>query len=114
MCRPILFGRTMPGVLLRPIPLWDIPFTSKGLWEENLLILVPQTGERDCEGRMMYRLSEGDVIVVKLEVPMISPVDVRYGEDNVILRYVGMVNTELTDEACGEGEDPCCDECPKV
>jgi hypothetical protein len=113
-CRPILFGRTMPGIVLRPIPLRDIPFTSKGLWEESILIVVPQTGERDCEGRMLYRLSEGDVIVVKLEVPMISPVDVRYGEDNVILRYVGMVNTELIDEACGEGEDPCCDGCSKI
>ncbi len=41
----------------------------------------------------MYTLSQGDMIEVRVDIPGNSTCDIRYGEDNVVLKYIGMIGT---------------------
>lgn len=71
-------------------------FTSKAMWDEGIVIAMPQTGFFNERGESNFSLSEGDVIKVTIEVPeALNTVDIRYGADNVILKYVGLDGTEL-------------------
>jgi hypothetical protein len=100
-CAPTLKARRIPGGLHRLVDLDEVPYTSKGLWQEGIIIAVPSDGDHDRDNKAMYRLREGDIIIVKIEIPSESPVDVRYGTDNVVLRYVGVVGTEfIADTKC--------------
>ncbi|MDY6953579.1 MAG: hypothetical protein SWE60_18880, partial [Thermodesulfobacteriota bacterium] len=96
-----LDARTHPG--LTPEPLVDAPYTSKAFWEEGIIVALPETGTTNGAGQMVYNLKQGDIISVQVAVPAWNTVDVRYGRDSVILKYVGILGTEhLTDEPCAE------------
>lgn len=87
-------ARTLPG--LKKVILEDALYTSKGIWEEGIVMVMPLTGEKNCKGEAMYNLKQGDKINVFVEVPGTNTVDIFYGQDNVVLKYVGIVGTEYT------------------
>jgi hypothetical protein len=63
-----------------------VRFTSKALWEEGIVMELPE-GENDS-----FLLREGDMIFVQFIIPRNHPADVRYGVDNVSLKYIGVNN----------------------
>ena len=69
-------------------------YTSKAHWEEGIVIALPWTGCYNSRGSMEYDLRAGDKITVLVEVDN-TPVDIYYGQDNVILKYVGMLGTQV-------------------
>ena len=88
----IMDARTLPGLF--PIPLIDAQYTSKALWEEGIVMVLPETGLTNCEGQSVYNLKQGDAIDVIVSIPGNNTADIRYGSDNVILKYIGIVGTE--------------------
>ncbi len=87
-------ARTMPG--LKNAPLVDALYTSKGIWDESLVMVLPKTGGKNGKGQTMYNLKQGDKINVFVKVPYNNTVDIFYGQDNVVLKYVGIVGTEYS------------------
>jgi hypothetical protein len=69
-------------------------YTSKAHWDESIVIALPWTGCYNSRGSMEYDLRAGDKITVLVEVDN-TPVDIYYGQDNVILKYVGMLGTQV-------------------
>jgi hypothetical protein len=69
-------------------------YTSKAHWEEGIVIALPWTGCYNSSGGMEYDLRAGDKITVLVEIDN-TPVDIYYGQDNVILKYVGMLGTQV-------------------
>ena len=50
---------------------------------------------------MEYNLKQGDIIHVTVEIPPdTNTVDVWYGPDSVILKYIGIINTEYFGDGC--------------
>ena len=90
----ILDARTLPGLVL--VPLDGVSYTSKAHWPEGLVMAAPKTGTTNGSGQMEYNLKQGDMIHVKVEIPPdTNTFDVWYGPDSVILKYIGIINTEL-------------------
>jgi hypothetical protein len=87
-----LDARNMPGLGL--VPLVDALYTSKAVWEDDLVIALPETGTVNQSGQTMYNLKQGDKIKVSVAIPPNNSVDIRYGPDNIILEYIGIVGTE--------------------
>jgi hypothetical protein len=67
-----------------------VRFTSKALWEEGIVIELP-TGGLGANQQQTYLLREGDMIFTQFFIPQNHPADVRYGVDNVSLKYIGIV-----------------------
>jgi hypothetical protein len=109
-----LDARPMPG-LYDPVLLEGALYTSKSLWEESLVIKIPKTGKSNAAGDPEFDLHAGDIIKIRVEIPQNNPVEVYYGADNVVLKYVGEVNSDyiaLDEEGyadkcgyCGECEE---------
>lgn len=92
---------TGPG--LNPLPLVNTPYTSKALWEEGIVMILPETGTTNGSGQTVYNLKQGDAIKVMVSIPGNNTADIRYGKGNVILKYIGIVGTEyLADERCAD------------
>lgn len=89
----ILDARTLPG--LTPVALNGVLYTSKAVWAESLPIVLPATGTVNASGQPVFNLKQGDKINVKVTIPFNNTVDVRYGKDNVVVKYVGIVGTEF-------------------
>ena len=90
----ILDARTLPGLVL--VPLDGVSYTSKAHWPEGLVMAAPKTGTTNGSGQMEYNLKQGDLIHVTVEIPPdTNTVDVWYGPESVILKYIGIINTEL-------------------
>jgi len=87
-----LDSRTMPT--LATLLLQDLLYTSKALWDESIVVVLPENGVPNSVGDMMYNLKQGDRIHVTVNIPGNNSVDVRYGPDNVILKYIGIVGTD--------------------
>jgi len=87
-----LDARNMPGLGL--VPLVDALYTSKAVWEDDLVIVLPETGTVNQSGQTMYNLKQEDKIKVTVAIPPNNSVDIRYGPDNIILEYIGIVGTE--------------------
>jgi len=87
-------ARKMPS--LNVGPLVEALYTSKALWEEGIVMVLPQTGKTNRSDQDVYDLHQGDMLKVNIDVPGNNTVDLRYGEDNVVVKYVGLVGTELT------------------
>ncbi len=87
-----LTGRTTPG--LADILLQDQLYTSKGIWEESIVVIMPETGVVNPAGETEYRLKQGDKINIEVKVPGTNTVDMYYGQDNVAVKYVGITGTE--------------------
>jgi hypothetical protein len=102
-----LDARQMPG--LGRICLENACYTSKALWEECLVMAMPETGTTNSCGDTMYNLKQGDAIEVTVTIPPNNTVDLYYGPDNVILKYIGIMGTYFlntrTDcvNPCGQG-----------
>jgi hypothetical protein len=87
-----LDARQMPG--LGSVPLEQALYTTKAVWEEGIVMVLPETGTTNQSGETVYNLKQGDKINVTVAIPPNNSVDVRYGPDNVLLEYVGIVGTE--------------------
>ena len=48
------------------------------------------------DGGVEYPLSAGDTIKITIAIPFLNSVDIRYGKDNVTVRYIGVNNTIFT------------------
>jgi hypothetical protein len=83
-------ARTLPGLDL--VPLEDAFYTSKALWSEGIIMVMPETGVMNESGETMYALKQGDIMQVQVYVNP-NPTDIFYGQDNVILKYIGIVGT---------------------
>lgn len=95
-----LDARTTPG--LATVPLVDALYTSKGLWEESIVVIMPETGVVNQSGQTQYRLKQGDIVKVTIDVPGNNTADIRYGADNVTIKYIGIHGTEYLDDVlCG-------------
>lgn len=91
----VMDARPMPG-LLNPVKLVDALYTSKALWEEGLVMVMPETGFLNTSGQSMYNLKQGDYFKITVKVPDNNTADIFYGKDNIVLKYIGIVGTEYT------------------
>jgi len=103
-----LDARQMPG--LGRICLENACYTSKALWEEGLVIAMPETGTTNSCGDTMYNLKQGDAIEVTVTIPPNNTVDIYYGPDNVILKYIGIVGTYFLNTRT-DCANPCSESC---
>jgi hypothetical protein len=95
-----LDARTHPGLVT--VAMVDASYTSKAFWEEGIVMVMPETGVTNGMGQTMYNLKGGDIIRVKIAIPSWNTADIHYGQDNVILKYIGIIGTEyLTEDPCG-------------
>lgn len=94
----ILDARTLPGLTL--VAMDQQLYTSKAHWEEGLVMALPKTGETNTSGQTEFNLKQGDLIEVKVEIPPTNTVDLFYGPDNVLLKYVGVIGTWYYGNAC--------------
>jgi len=89
----ILDARTLPGLV--SVALAGVSYTSKAHWPEGLVIAAPKTGLTNASGQLEYNLKQGDVIHVTVTIPPdTNTVDVWYGPESVLLKYIGIINTE--------------------
>jgi len=93
-----LDARVLPGLDL--VAMDQQLYTSKALWSEGLVMALPQTGNTNASGQAEYNLKQGDRVYVKVEIPGNNTVDLFYGQDNVILKYIGIVGTWYYGSAC--------------
>ena len=95
----ILDCRTTPGLFLYPLD--QKLYTSKALWEESIVVVMPEDGVPSLSGCVLRRLEAGDMIRIRVDVPTTNTVDLYYGEDNVVVKYVGIHGSEyLADDLC--------------
>lgn len=91
-----LDARTTPD--LTNVPLFQRLYTSKGVWEESIVIVMPETGTANLSNQIQYRLKQGDTIKIDVQVPGTNTVNLNYGPDNVSIKYVGIHGTEYLDD----------------
>lgn len=91
----IMDARTVPR--LTAVALDNVLYTSKALWGETIPLALPATGSTNASGQPVFDLKQGDMIDILITIPFNNTVDVRYGSDNVVLKYVGIIGTEYTD-----------------
>lgn len=89
-----LVNRTQGGLF--ELPFRDLAYTSKAIWEESLVARMPEYLVPNLSGGVEFPLSAGDIIEVTIFMPPTNVVDVRYGEDNVEVKYVGIDSTIAT------------------
>jgi hypothetical protein len=94
----ILDARTLPTLELTPMD--GKLYTSKALWDEDIVLALPQTGVPNMSSQMGYNLKQGDKIKVTIEIPYNNTADIRYGPDNVILKYIGITGTWYYGDDC--------------
>lgn len=88
----IMDARVLPG--LTPVSVDDVYYTSKALWSEGLILVMPETGKSNVANQPTFNLAAGDRIYVKITIlPNSNTADVRYGADSVILKYIGVMGT---------------------
>jgi len=97
----ILDARVLPGLDL--VAMDEQLYTSKALWSEGLVMALPQTGNVNASGQAEYNLKQGDMIRVTVEIPGNNTVDLFYGADNVILKYIGIIGTWFYGTLCVAG-----------
>jgi hypothetical protein len=71
------------------ISLDEVLYTSKGLWAEAIVLDFPDFDKTNLEGQALVPLKQGDMINVRISIPRSNSTDIRYGEDNVEIQYVG-------------------------
>ena len=91
-----LEARKMPG--LHKTTLCEKPYTSKAHWDEGIVIALPETGCHNDNGDANYQLVQGDIIKVRIDIPPYNTADIYYGQDSVILKYIGMSGTYMIGE----------------
>jgi hypothetical protein len=83
-----LDARTLP--MLSVVSLQNALYTSKGPFEEGIVVKRPRGGSTNMMGQTEYDLKQGDRILVQVDVPFNNSVDIRYGRENVIIKYIGI------------------------
>ena len=103
----LMDARQMPGLGL--LCLDSAVYTSKALWEEGLVMAMPETGLANSCGETQYNLKQGDAIEVTVAIPPNNTTDIYYGPDNVILKYIGIKGTYFlnTSTQTGDCVNPC-------
>ena len=87
-------ARKMPNLGLTCLD--DKLYTSKALWEEGIVMTMPVHNGTSVGGDPQYVLREGDMMLVTFNIPFNNPVDIWYGPDNVVIKYVGIIGMEYT------------------
>jgi hypothetical protein len=65
-------------------------YTSKAHWEEGIVLELPREGRSSrCPGTQ-YQLQAGDTIDVTVQVDIPHPALISYGQDSVLLKYIGI------------------------
>jgi hypothetical protein len=90
----IMDARMMPTLKL--VALEGVLYTSKALWEEGIVMKMPEPGTLNKLGQPVFVLRQGDMLQVDFEIPWNNPVDIHYGPDNVVIKYVGIIGQDLT------------------
>lgn len=89
----ILDARLLPTLV--KVPMVGVSYTSKAHWPEGIVLAMPKTGEINESGQDEWNLKQGDLISVIVSIPdMTNTVDVWYGAQSVLLKYIGIINTE--------------------
>jgi hypothetical protein len=88
-------ARMIPGLVATALR--DAVYTSKCLWADDIVAVMPETGTQNTLGEKMYNLKQGDMISVDIYVPGNNTADIRYGQDSVTVKYIGIVGTWLYD-----------------
>lgn len=70
----IMDARRMPGLGLTAL---DAKlYTSKALWEEGIVMKMPEPGTFNQIGQPVFVLREGDLLLVRFDIPWNNPVDI--------------------------------------
>ncbi|WP_320044826.1 hypothetical protein [uncultured Desulfobacter sp.] len=93
-----LDARTLPELTV--VPLVDKLYTSKALWEESIVVAMPETGVLNGMGETQYRLKQGDMIEIEIKVPGSNTVNMSYGAESVALKYVGIYGMFYQGASC--------------
>lgn len=88
-----LDARAIPGLAVTPLD--SAVYTSKCLWADDIVVVMPETGTKNSAGQNMYNLKQGDMISVDIAIPGNNTADIRYGQDSVTVKYIGIVGTWL-------------------
>jgi hypothetical protein len=91
-----LDARKTPG--LEVTPLANTSISLGAFIETGILAVLPRTGIANSYGQSMCELNAGDRIRVTLIVPFNSTADIYLGNDNLILKYTGIVGTEFVSQ----------------
>jgi hypothetical protein len=89
----VMDARRMPGLGLTALQ--QKLFTSKALWEEGIVMKMPEPGTFNQLGQPVFVLREGDAMDVQFDIPFDNPVDIYYGQDNVVIKYVGIIGLSI-------------------
>ncbi len=94
-----LYARSQPERSSCLFPICDLPFVSKALFDESIVVAMPQTQAGPFPvGNFApgYTLTGGDMIDVSIGIPeTTNPNDYYFGSDNVLLKYIGMTGTQV-------------------
>lgn len=99
----VMDARTLPGLSITALE--DALYTSKAIWEEGVVMVMPETGTSNALGDPVFFLKQGDQIRVSIEIPIGHPADIYYGQDNVSLKYIGICGTEFSTAVFPNGPD---------
>jgi hypothetical protein len=98
-CIQQLYARTQPEDTSCLFPICDLPFVSKALFDESIVVAMPQTSNSLLPvGNFApgYTLTGGDMIDISIGIPeSTNPNDYYFGADNVFLKYIGMTGTNV-------------------
>lgn len=105
---PFILHNRLMGTL-NDIPFSKVLYTSKAIWEEGLVARMPQSLVPAPVG-LEYTLSAGDIIEVKIEVPAGNAAFIRYGKDNIAIKYIAVCGTGIVeaDYPSYTPPPPCC------
>ena len=93
----ILDARKMPGLWRTTLD--EKWYTPKAHWDESIVIALPETGSYNEKGDVGFQLVQGDIIHVKIQIPGWNTADIYYGADSVLLKYIGMSNTNFVGDS---------------
>jgi hypothetical protein len=91
----VMDARTLPGLV--PVPLDEVTYTSKAHWPEGIVVKLPKTGNTNASGQPEFNLKQGDVVYVEVQ-SVTGSADIWYVPESVILKYIGIVNTDYYDD----------------
>ena len=69
-----------------------------------MVLVMPETGVVNALAEVETRLRAGDRVRVTVETTEDSTADIRYGKDNVTVKYIGINGSQLLDTANWVGE----------
>ena len=89
----LLDARKLPG--LETVPLSESPLALQAFLTQGVLLAYPTQGASNSAGETMYELRPGDRIQVTFGIPANNTADVWLGPESILIRYLGVVGTEI-------------------